>query len=123
MFGSGLGSVRVKFGFGSFSGRPCSGRVWLGLVKFGFSKVRVRVTYTYHVCISTGSVQVEFGSGLFRVVYCSPVRIRYGSNVILVNGIQFNIWVNIGSGINRIRYKSSWVNFESLYNFSVAIFS
>ena len=53
MFGSGLDSVRVKFGFGSL----------FGSIMFGSG---------------SGLVRMEFGSGMFWVVYGSPVRIGYG---------------------------------------------
>ena len=68
MFGSGSGLVRVKFEFGSLSGQPCS-----GCVRFGSCEVRVRATYGYHVWVGTSSVQVEFGLGLFRIIYSGPV--------------------------------------------------
>jgi len=73
MFRSGSGSVRVKFKFRSFSCTPYSSRT-----QFGLGGVRVPVTYKYHVQLDLGSVRVEFGLGLFRVAYGSPVRIRYG---------------------------------------------
>ena len=110
--------VRVGFGFDS-------GEVWIW-VTFGptmFESSSFRVTYRYHVWIGTGLVRVEFGSNLFRVVYSNPVRIGHGSSVIWKGGIQFNVWVNIMSSVNQRGYKSSWVNFEPLYVFNVAIFS
>ena len=50
MVGSGSVSIRVKFGF----------RVKFGLTMFG---------------LGLGLVRLEFGSGIFRVTYGSPVRI------------------------------------------------
>ena len=71
----------MKFGFGLLSGQPFLGRVRFGLVrvKFGFGSL----TSTMFGSVR-GSVRVEFGSGLFRVIYNSPIRIRYGSSVIWV---------------------------------------
>ena len=34
--------------------------------------------------VMLGSVRVEFGSSMFRVVYGSPIRIEYGSSLIWV---------------------------------------
>ena len=59
MVGSGSGSVRVKFGF---------------RVKFGLTMFRSGL----------GSIRLEFGSGMFRVIYGNPIRIGYGSSVIWV---------------------------------------
>ena len=61
------GQLRVKFGFGSRSCQPCSGRV-----QFGSGEVRVRVTYRFHARVRMSSVRVDFESGLLKVVYSSP---------------------------------------------------
>ena len=51
-------------------------------VRFGLGEFRVLVTYRYHASVRTGSVRVEFGLGLSRVVYNSPGSDRYRSSAI-----------------------------------------
>ena len=54
----------------------------------------------------SGSVRVEFGSGMFRVVYGNLVRIGYGLG-FGSGWIRFNLQINVGSGVNRVRQKLS----------------
>ena len=53
---------------------------------FGSGSVRYMSSsgsdYVYHIRDEIVSVQVEFGSDLFRVLYSSPVQIGYVSSVI-----------------------------------------
>ena len=71
----------------------------------------------------TGSVRVKFRSGLFRVVYSNPVWIGCRFSLNQVRWDWVHIWVNIGSVVNWIGYKSSRIDFESLYSFNVFIFT
>ena len=74
-----------------------------------------------------GSVRVRFGWSSGRVCFELSIVARSESDMgqleFVSSGIQFNVGVNIGSGVNRIGYKSSRINFELLYVFNVAIFS
>ena len=74
-------SDRIRLGFWVGSGHFQVNYVRVG-VGFGSDQVQVRVTYGYHVRVGMDSVQVEFRSGLFRIVYSSSIRIGYRLNVI-----------------------------------------
>ena len=76
----------------------------LTMFRSSSGSVQVQITYGYHVWVDTGLVQVEFGSGLFRVIYSSPIQIGYGSSGIWVewNSVQY-------LGQYQVRYNSDRV--------------
>ena len=91
-FGLGVGRVLVQFGsniFGSVSGL-----------------VRVWVTFE---SIMFGRVRVLFGSGLFWVVYSSPVQIGYRSYIIWVGWdlVQCLGECRVGCKSGQVQIKSS----------------
>ena len=78
------------------------------LVRFGLSEVRVRVTYRYHASVRMGSVRVEFGLGLFRVLYNSPgsdrvwVKCNLGKEIFSSIFWTILVKVLIESGIDNV---------------------
>jgi len=80
--------IWVGYGSGRSSGRVTLGSIMVGLgsgsgsvqVKFGF-RVKFRLTMFGS---GLGSVRLKFASGIFRVIYGSPVRMGYGSGLIWI---------------------------------------